>query len=134
MNLTQVTINLIKAREALAEAEKAEAQAVAELKAAYAEAGITFNVVDGQKVTVERKGRTTYNAETLIDMVSAVAFKKVTKAVVDSKKFKSACEMGVIKPEVAEAVTTVTEYESVRVTDLAKDKADKATDKIYATA
>jgi hypothetical protein len=42
--------------------------------------------------------------------------------------------MGVIKPEVAEAVTTVTEYESVRVTDLAKDKADKATDKIYATA
>lgn len=125
MNLTQVTLNVIKAREALAEAEKAEAQAVAELKAAYAEAGIEFNVVDGQKVTVERKSRTSYDADALHSMVSLHTFKKVTKAVIDSKLFKSACDMGVIKPEVEEAVVSKTHYESVRVTDVAKDKADK---------
>jgi hypothetical protein len=128
MNLTQNTINLIKAREALEEAKKAEAQAVAELKLAFAQAGITYNVVDGVKVTVTRKSRPTYNAEALLNMVSAQAFKKVTKAVIDTKKFKSACEVGVIKPEVAEAITDVTEYDEVRITELAKG------DEVAATA
>jgi hypothetical protein len=37
---------------------------------------------------------------------------------VDGKKFKSAVEVGLIKADVAEAVTTVTPYEQIRVTEL----------------
>jgi hypothetical protein len=120
MNLTQSTINFIKAREALEEAKQAEAQAVAELKMAFAQEGIAYNVVNGVKVSVTRKSRPTYSAEALLNMVSAQAFKKVTKAVIDAKKFKSACEVGVIKPEVAEAITSTTEYDEVRVTEITK--------------
>ena len=41
------------------------------------------------------------------------------------KKFKSAIEVGVIKSDVADAVTKVTAYEQVRVTDLNKAEATK---------
>jgi len=46
---------------------------------------------------------------------------------VDGKKFKSAVEVGVIKADVAEAVTTITAYEQIRVTELKGAKTEKVT-------
>jgi len=127
-NLTQVTINLIKAREALEAAKQAEAVAQAELKEAYAQKGITFNVVDGLKVALERKARKNYDTEALFGMVSAEVFEAVTKTAIDGTLLKSAVKMGLVTNEVANAVTQATEYESVRVTDVATGKAETATD------
>ena len=114
----------LKARRLFEEAEKAKKQAEAELKLAFASEGIDFTVVDGQMVKVVVGERTNYDAEALVNLISAVLYKKVTKPSVDSKKFQSAVDMGSIKPEVVEAVTSVTEYTQVRVTDVAKEKAN----------
>lgn len=114
----------LKARRLFEEAEKAKKQAEAELKLAFASEGIDFTVVDGQMVKVVVGERTNYDADTLRDLISAPLFKKVTKASVDGKMFQSAVDMGTIKPEVVEAVTSVTEYTQVRVTDVAKEKAN----------
>jgi len=122
MNITQITLNYLNARQALDEAEKAKAQAEAELKQAYALAGLEFNVVDGQKVALVNGERPKYDIETLTNLVSPAILKKVTKTEVDGKKFKAGIEVGLIKPEVAEAVTTVTNYQQVRVTDLTKSE------------
>ena len=122
MNITQITLNYLNARQALDEAEKAKAQAEAELKQAYALAGLEFNVVDGQKVALVNGERPKYDIETLTNLVSPAILKKVIKTEVDGKKFKAGIEVGLIKPEVAEAVTTVTNYQQVRVTDLAKSE------------
>lgn len=120
MNITQVTLNYLNARQALDEAEKAKAKAEAELKQAYAMAGIEFNIADGQKVALVNGERPKYDINTLANLVSPAILKKVTKTEVDGKKFKAGIEIGLIKPEVADAVTTVTNYQQVRVTDLAK--------------
>ena len=114
----------LKAREAFEQAEKAKKQAEADLKLSFASEGIDFTVVDGQMVKVVVGERTNYDAEALVNLISAVLYKKVTKPSVDSKKFQSAVDMGSIKPEVVEAVTSVTEYTQVRVTDVAKEKAN----------
>lgn len=121
-NITQVTLNYLTARQALEDAEKAKAQAEAELKQAYAIAGIEFNIADGQKVALVRGERPKYDIATLASLVSPAVLKKVTKTEVDGKKFKAGIEIGIITPEVAEAVTTATVYSQVRVTDLAKSE------------
>ncbi len=134
MNITQITLNYLNARQALDEAEKAKAQAEAELKQAYALAGLEFNVVDGQKVALVNGERPKYDIETLTNLVSPAILKKVTKTEVDGKKFKAGIEVGLIKPEVAEAVTTVTNYQQVRVTDLAKSEEVSDAEKIVKIA
>lgn len=134
MNITQITLNYLNARQALDEAEKAKAQAEAELKQAYALAGLEFNVVDGQKVALVNGERPKYDIETLTNLVSPAILKKVTKTEVDGKKFKAGIEVGLIKPEVAEAVTTVTNYQQVRVTDLAKSEEASDAEKIVKIA
>ena len=134
MNLTQVTLNYLTARQALEDAEKAKAQAEAELKQAYAVAGIEFNIADGQKVALVRGERPKYDITTLASLVSPAVLKKVTKTEVDGKKFKAGIEVGLIKPEVAEAVTTVTNYQQVRVTDLAKSEEVSDAEKIVKIA
>ena len=121
-NITQVTLNYLNARQALEDAEKAKAQAEAELKQAYAIAGIEFNIADGQKVALVRGERPKYDIATLASLVSPAVLKKVTKTEVDGTKFKAGIEIGIITPEVAEAVTTATVYSQVRVTDLAKSE------------
>jgi len=134
MNITQITLNYLNARQALDEAEKAKAQAEAELKQAYALAGLEFNVVDGQKVALVNGERPKYDIETLTNLVSPAILKKVIKTEVDGKKFKAGIEVGLIKPEVAEAVTTVTNYQQVRVTDLAKSEEVSDAEKIVKIA
>jgi len=121
MTITQTTINFVRAREAREQAEKAEAQALAELKEAYAQAGVTYNVEMGKKVALIETSRPKYDADVLASLVSPATLRKVTKTEVDTKKFRSACEVGLIKPEVAEAVTTVTVSVYAKVYDLADE-------------
>lgn len=130
MNLTQATINYLAAKEAAEEADKARKAAEVAMKAAFAEAGIDYNVVDGKKVTITRKGRRTISAEVLAQMVGKALYNKVIKPAVDTKKFDAAVTTGQIKPEVADAVTKVTEYDEVRVTDLADNAEGIATVKV----
>lgn len=116
--LTQATKTYLDLR-AKKEALEAElAQAEADMKASFAQAGITHNVVDGTKVAIVRGERPSYDAEKLATLVSARIYKMVTKPSVDSKKFRSALEIGQITNDVAEAVTKVTAYDQVRVTTL----------------
>lgn len=113
--LTQTTKDYIVAREALEIAEKALANAEAILKQSFAQNGVDFNIVEGQKVILVKSQRPNYNIETLKGLVSDKLFKKVTKLAVDGKKFKSAVELGDIKGDVAEAVTTLTDVEALRI-------------------
>jgi len=85
---------------------------------------VDFAVVDGVKIAVVKGERPTYSVEALKDLVSDKVFKTVTKATIDGKKFKSAVEVGVIKADVADAVTTITAYEQIRVTELKGAKSE----------
>jgi len=116
MNTVMATKAYLEAREALENAEKAKAQAEAVLKQALAKAGTQFAIVDGVKVAIVQGERPNYDAEALSGLVNPELLSMVTKLAVDSKKFKSAVELGTITPEVAQAVTQVTFYEQVRVT------------------
>lgn len=108
----------LEARKAVEEAEKIKAQAEAVLKEVLAKAGTQFVVVDGAKVAVVQGERPNYDAEALSGLVNPDTLAQVTKLAVDSKKFKSAVEIGVITPEVAQAVTKVTYYDQVRVSPI----------------
>lgn len=121
MNTTQAAKAFIQAKEALEQAEKAKAQAEAILKETYAKAGVSFEVVDDIKVSVVEAERASYDAEALAEMVSNAVYKMVTKATVDAKKFRSAVELGKVKQDVADAVTSVTPYTSVRIVPLSAD-------------
>ena len=122
MNRQAIT-DYLAARKALEVAEQAKAQAEAILKEAFARDGVDFGIADGVKVTLVQGERPNYDAEALAELVSPAVFKKVTKATIDGKKFKSAVELGTIKAEVAEAVTKVTQYEQLRVTEIAGEAA-----------
>lgn len=121
MNTVQAAKAFIQAKEALEQAEKAKAQAESILKEAYAKAGISFEVVDEVKVAIVEAERASYDAEALAEMVSNAVYKMVTKASVDAKKFRSAVELGKIKQDVADAVTSVTPYTSVRINPVSAD-------------
>ncbi len=128
MALTTSTAKAVLAkREALAIAEQELAQAEASFKLELAKEGTDFAVVDGVKVAVVKGERPSYSVEILKDLVSDKVFKTVTKSAVDGKKFKSAVEVGVIKADVATAVTTITAYEQIRVTELKGAKTEKVT-------
>lgn len=116
--ITNTAKAVLAKREALAIAEQELAQAEASFKLELAKQGVDFAVVDGTKVAVIKGERPSYSVEILKDLVSDKVFKTVTKATVDGKKFKSAVEVGVIKADVAGAVTTITAYEQIRVTEL----------------
>ena len=122
--ITNTAKQVLEMREALATAEQNLAKAEASFKLELAKQGVDFAVVDGVKVAVVKGERPTYSVEALKDLVSDKVFKTVTKFAVDGKKFKSAVEVGVIKADVADAVTTITAYEQIRVTELKGAKSD----------
>lgn len=124
MNSKTATKAYLEARKAYEKAEAIKKQAEAEMKKALAEAGVDFAIVDGVKVTVVQGERPNYDAEALRGLVSEEVFETVTKTAVDGSKMKSAIKVGMVAPEVAEAVTTVTYYDQVRVTEVAKAEAD----------
>ena len=122
--ITNTAKQVLEMREALAAAEQNLAQAEASFKLELAKQGVDFAVVDGVKIAVVKGERPTYSVEALKDLVSDKVFKTVTKATIDGKKFKSAVEVGVIKADVADAVTTITAYEQIRVTELKGAKSE----------
>ena len=128
MALTTSTAKAVLAkREALEIAQQELAQAEASFKLELAKEGVDYAVVDGIKVAVVKGERPSYSVEMLKDLVSDKVFKTVTKFAVDGKKFKSAVDVGVIKADVAEAVTTITAYEQIRVTELKGAKTESNT-------
>jgi CRISPR/Cas system CMR subunit Cmr4 (Cas7 group RAMP superfamily) len=108
----------LEAERALEVAKQAKAQAEEILKEALAKNGTETVIVGNEKVMLITANRRSYNLKTLTDMVSSATLKKVTKTEVDSKKFQSAVELGIIKSDVAEAVTKSTPYTQFRVYDL----------------
>jgi hypothetical protein len=128
MALTTSTAKAVLAkREALEIAQQELAQAEASFKLELAKEGVDYAVVDGIKVAVVKGERPSYSVEMLKDLVSDKVFKTVTKFAVDGKKFKSAVEVGVIKADIAQAVTTITAYEQIRVTELKGAKSESNT-------
>ena len=122
--ITNTAKQVLEMREALAAAEQNLAQAEASFKLELAKQGVDFAVVDGVKIAVVKGERPNYSVEALKDLVSDKVFKTVTKATIDGKKFKSAVEVGVIKADVADAVTTITACEQIRVTELKGAKSE----------
>ena len=124
---TSTALAVLAKREALEIAQQELAQAEASFKLELAKEGVDYAVVDGIKVAVVKGERPSYSVELLKDLVSDKVFKTVTKFAVDGKKFKSAVEVGVIKADIAQAVTTITAYEQIRVTELKSAKTESNT-------
>ena len=124
---TSTALAVLAKREALEIAQQELAQAEASFKLELAKEGVDYAVVDGIKVAVVKGERPSYSVELLKDLVSDKVFKTVTKFAVDGKKFKSAVEVGVIKADIAQAVTTITAYEQIRVTELKGAKSESNT-------
>lgn len=118
MNTLEAGQKFLEAERALEVAKQAKAQAEEILKEALAKRGTDTVVVGNEKVTLITANRRSYNIKTLTELVSSAVLKKVTKTEIDSKKFLSAVELGVIKADVAEAVTKNTPYTQFRVYDL----------------
>lgn len=114
---------IVLAKEAKAVAEKAYRQAEVELREAFEKAGVTFTVVDGEKVNLVEALRSSYDTDKLEQLVSPKIFKQVTVAKIDSDLFKSALKLGVIKQDVADNVTDTKMVVSVRITNVSKDSA-----------
>ena len=127
MNTKTATKLYIEARNAFEIAEAIKKNAEAEMKKALAQEGLDFAIVDGMKVTVVQGERPNYNAEVLRSLVDEAPFEAVTKVAVDGSKMKSAIKVGMVTNEVAEAVTTVTYYDQVRVTEVAQAEVAQAT-------
>lgn len=118
MNTLQAGQMFLEAERALEVAKQAKAQAEEILKEALAKNGTETVIVGNEKVMLITANRRSYNLKTLTDMVSSAVLKKVTKTEIDGKKFLSAVELGIIKSDVAEAVTKSTPYTQFRVYDL----------------
>lgn len=119
---------IVLAKNAKAEAEKAYRQAEVELREAFEKAGVTFTVVDGEKVNLIESIRSTFDTEKLAQLVSPKIFKQVTVAKIDNDLFKSAVKLGVIKQDIADSVTEVKPVMSVKITDVKKAVADSIID------
>ena len=118
MNTLQAGQKFLEAERALELAKQAKAQAEEILKEALAKNGTETVIVGNEKVVLITANRRSYSLKTLTDMVSSAVLKKVTKTEIDGKKFLSAVELGIIKGDVAEAVTKSTPYTQFRVYDL----------------
>ena len=118
MNTLQAGQMFLEAERALEVAKQAKAQAEEILKEALAKNGTETVIVGNEKVMLITANRRSYSLKTLTDMVSSAVLKKVTKTEIDGKKFLSAVELGIIKGDVAEAVTKSTPYTQFRVYDL----------------
>ena len=116
---TSITKQYLEAREALEIAQAAKEQAEALLKEALARSGSDFAVFNNMKVAVVYGERPAYDVNILESLVATEVFEKATKSVIDGTKFKALIAIGDIKSDVAEAVTKITPYEQIRVTDLA---------------
>lgn len=131
-NVARIAQEFLEVREQLAELERVKSQIEAELKEYFASSGADSYVSGTTRISLVEGERPKYDAHTLQRIVSPALFKKLIKNEVDGKKFKSALELGLITEETAEAVTTITPYSQLRVTDLNKG-VDNSDDKTKVT-
>ena len=113
---TQAAKAYIEAKEALEAAEAAKQAAEAELKLAYATAGIDMTVVDGIKVTISESSRSSYDVDTLASLIKPALLKKVTKLVVDADKLRAAVKTELIAEDVADAACKKSTFTRILVT------------------
>lgn len=130
MTLANITKVYLEARAALEQAEQVKSKAEAALKEAFAKNGATYTVIDGTKVSLIEAERAKYDAEALAQLVKPALYKQVTKVEIDGKKLKAAIELGTINADVAEAITTKTFYQQIRVAELAKTDAVASATKV----
>jgi hypothetical protein len=135
INIAKVAKEWLTLRESLEQLELQKASLEATLKEFFQTTGEDAYVHNGTKIAYVEGERAKYDTEALRDLVSPATFKKVIKTEVDGKKFKGALELGLITSEVAEAITTITEYTQLRVTEVkgavsAPAKKKKATAKV----
>lgn len=119
-NVRKVAQAFIEADEAYKRAEKALAEAKANVKTAFAQAGITTEIVDDKKVSIIERPVPKFDTEKLASLVSARIYKQVTKPTIDKDKFQSAVTLGLITPEVLSAVDQSTKSVFPQVFDLNK--------------
>lgn len=114
--LYDATEAVLAARKTAQDAEAAKKAAEAEFVALMEDAGLTHvETSDGIRVAVEVRPSKKYDATTAHDLLADDLFDRVVKAVIDAKAWNAACEIGLIEPDVAEKVTTVTYSTQVRV-------------------
>lgn len=105
----------IAAKEALEAAEAAKKEAEAQLKLAYASAGVDMTVVDGVKVTISESSRSAYDVEILRGLVKPTMFKQLTRSVVDADMLRACVDAGLVSADVADAATTKTSFTRVLI-------------------
>lgn len=113
---TQAAKAYIEAKEALEAAEAVKQAAEAELKLAYATAGIDMTVVDGIKVSITESSRSTFDVDALSSLIKPALLKKVTKLVVDADKLRAAVKTELIAEDVADAACKKTTFTRILVT------------------
>lgn len=96
-----------EASEALAVAKEALVKAMkASKKVSVASNGVSISMVTTT--------RTSYDLETLAELVSAPTFKKVTKPTVDPAALEAARAVGLISSDVYDSVVSTSEFVQVR--------------------
>lgn len=115
---------MIQAQEAYDQAKKALEQAKVVVKEAFAKKGIDTEIVGDKKVTIIERPSPKYDAEKLSSLVSSKIYKQVTKPAVDTKKFQSAIDLGLITPEVLASVDKTTVAVFPQVFDVKNADAD----------
>jgi class 3 adenylate cyclase len=85
------------------------------LKEAMLREGAAKIEVDGKAITLVQAERRSFDASVLKDLVSAAIFKQVTEPTVKTTLFDAAVNLGKIRPDVAEQVTSKTPYSQLRV-------------------
>jgi hypothetical protein len=116
MKLHDATEAVLAARKAAQDADVARKAAEAEFVALMEDAGLDHvETSDGIRIAVEVRPSKKYDAALASDLLDPDAFTRVVKAVIDAKSWNAAIEVGLVSPEIAEKVTTVTHSTQVRV-------------------
>ncbi|MGA1752652.1 MAG: hypothetical protein ACO395_04735 [Pontimonas sp.] len=128
MSTKSVAEAMIKAQEAHDQAKLALAQAKAQVVAEFTKAGITTEVVGDKRVELIDRPVPNVDGEKLASLVSASVYKKVTKLTIDKAKYDSAVTLGLITPEVAQAVDLTKRSLFPQVFDVKNAKAKAESD------
>ena len=115
MKTTTLAAQYLEARAARDAAEDAVRSLEAKLKQRMEDEGTPTLVVGEHSISLVHSHRNSFDAEALKALVNASLFKKITTVAVDGRKFAAALKLGDITSDVAEQVTTITEFDALRV-------------------
>lgn len=114
--LTNAAVEVIAARERLAEVAAIAEQAEETLKALAADKGIASVVTpDGQRVALTHKSRRTFNAARFAELVNAAVFGQITVPKVDKDKYDAAVTLGIVNVDAVADAIGRTSYTEIRV-------------------